>query len=670
MLKRCLGILAITFLALAQSGLKSGIDRSTLDTSCKPCDDFWRYANGTWLDKNPIPAEYARWGSFTILRDANLERTKVILENAGNAKSGTDERRVGDFYASCLDERAVEAAGITPLNQMLTKIGSIKTREDVIETLKSWELAGTMGVARVFSGPDRENSQAQITNVGNPAGLSLPDQDYYVKEDARSKEIRDEFLKHVARMLELMGDAKDTTAQSAKDILDFETLLVKAQMSRAERRDPNRTFNKMTFAGLKALAPAYDWDGVFKTLSVPTNVAINVSEPAYIKAFQTQLTSAPIATWKTWMRWRVVNERAEFLSKPFADERFHFRSTILSGVKEQQPRWKMCAAQVDRLFPDALGQLWVAKHFPPEAKRRMAELVDNMREALRQTLEEATWLEPATRQNAIKKLEAFNPKIGYPVKWRSYEKIDVKQAEFDLTLQSAELEGRRIDLAKIGKRTDREEMNMTPPTVNASYNALTNSITFPAGVLQPPFFYLEADDAVNYGAIGAAIGHEMGHGFDDQGSKFDADGNLKMWWTDSDRKKFEARANCVTSQFDSIDAGNGIRHNGKLVTGEAMGDLGGLTLAYRAYHNALKGKEAPVLDGFTGDQRFFLAFARVWAEQARLEQLRLQVTTDPHPIARFRANATLQNMTEFHKAFACKLGDAMVRPPDQQCRLW
>jgi putative endopeptidase len=667
--KQFFSVLAVALLALAQTTQKSGIDRSSLDETCKPCEDFWRYANGTWLDKNPIPAQYARWGTFNILRDANQERTKVILENAALAKAGTDERRVGDFYAACMDERAVEAAGLSPLKSSLSRIAAIRTRENLVEVLQTWEAAGNVGVTRISNQADREDSKAQITAV-SAAALSLPDRDYYTKEDSRSKEIRDEFSKHVAKLLELSGDPKETTATSAKAILDFETVLAKAQFSRVDRRDPNKTLNKMTFAELKALAPAYDWDGAFKTLGVSPDVTINVSEPAYVKAFQAQLTSVPVETWKTWLRWRVLNDQAEFLSRPFADERFHFRSTVLSGVKEQQPRWKMCATQADRLFPDALGQLWAAKHFPPEAKRRMAELVVNMREALRETLQEATWLEPATRQNAIKKLEAFDPKIGYPVKWRSYDGVEVKRAEFVGSLNAAVLEDRRVNLAKIGHPTDKTEMGMTPPTVNASYSSTTNSITFPAGILQPPFFYMDADDAVNYGAIGAVIGHEMGHGFDDQGSKSDAEGNLKMWWTESDRKKFEVRANCVTSQFDAIDVGNGIRHNGKLVTGEAMGDLGGLTLAYRAYHNSLKGKSAPVLDGFTGDQRFFLAFARVWGDQERVEQQRLQVTTDPHPIAKFRANATLSNMPEFHQAFACKLGDKMVRPPDQQCHLW
>jgi predicted metalloendopeptidase len=669
MVKKVSGFFAVVLLCLAQTGQKSGIDRSALDETCKPCDDFWRYASGTWLDKHPIPDQYARWGTFNILRDANQERTKVILESAANGNAESDERKVGEFYASCMDERAVEAAGLNPLKPALNRIASITTRDNLVETLLNWDLAGNVGVTRISNQADRENSKIQIVGV-SAVNLSLPDRDYYVKNDARSNEIRNEFLKHVARMLELAGDTKETTGLSAKNILDFETLLAKAQQTRADRRDPNKTLNKMTLAELKALAPAYDWESAFKNLGVPNGVTINVSEPAYIKAFQTQLTQAPLDTWKVWMRWRLLNERAEFLSKPFADERFHFRSTVLSGIKEQQPRWKMCAAQADRLFPDALGQLWAAKHFPPEAKRRMSDLVANMREALRQTLQEATWLDPATRENAIKKLDTFDPKIGYPAKWRTYERIDVKRGDFVGNLDRATIEDRRVSLAKIGKPTDKTEMGMTPPTVNASYSSTTNSITFPAGILQPPFFYMDADDAVNYGAIGAVIGHEMGHGFDDQGSKFDADGNLKMWWTDADRQKFEVRANCVTSQFDSIDVGNGIRHNGKLVTGEAMGDLGGLTLAYRAYHNALKGKAAPVLDGFTGDQRFFLSFARVWADQERVEQQRLQVTTDPHPIAKFRANATLSNMPEFHQAFACKLGDKMVRPVEERCKLW
>jgi putative endopeptidase len=379
----------------------------------------------------------------------------------------------------------------------------------------------------------------------------------------------------------------------------------------------------------------------------------------------------PLSDWKTWARWRIVSRAAEHLSKAFRDQDFHFSSTVLRGVKEQQPRWELCTNTLDRSLGDAVGQLYVRRYFPPEAKRRALELVENLRAALSEQLDSSEWLAAETRKNAVAKLAAFTAKIGYPDRWRDYSGVKIGRGSYFENVRAAALANRLYNLAKIGKPLDRNDWGMTPPTVNAYYNSLRNEIAFPAGILQPPFFDMSADDAINYGAIGAVIGHEMGHGFDDQGSKFDAEGNLKNWWTAEDRAKFEARAACVVEQFDTLDVGEGLRHNGKLVVGEALGDLGGLTLAYKAYQRSLRGKPAPpAIDGFTADQRFFLAFARGWAGQHRPEAQRLRLNTDPHPLYKFRANGTLQNMPEFHKAFHCQPGDPMVRPPDKQCKLW
>jgi endothelin-converting enzyme/putative endopeptidase len=640
------------------------------DTSCKPCDDFWRYATGAWLDKNPVPADRARWGKFDELSEANLERLKTILDGAAADKTASgDRRRVGDFYSSCMDTASIDAAGTKPVQPLLSRIAVIKTRQDLVGTLVSLELQDGLAPTRVTNVSDPENADQVIAGIA-VGGLSLPDRDYYFRDDARSKMIRDEFVQHVQRLLQLLGDSPETAATAAKTVMDFETALAKVTLTNVARRDPYNRVHKMDFASMEALAPAYDWKGAFQLLKVPTTVAVNVSEPEFLKEFNRQLQNTPLDAWKTWLRWRVIDDRADYLAKPFYDEWFHFERTVLSGVSVQQARWKVCVSSTDATLGEALGRLYVDKHFPPEAQRRMQELVANMRAALGEELQSAEWLAPETRVNAMRKLATFDPRIGYPVKWHDYSGVQVTRGNYLADKESAIVDERRLNAAKIGKKLDRTEWSMTPPTVNAYYTSARNSITFPAGILQPPFFDMDADDAVNYGAIGVVIGHEMGHGFDDQGSKYDADGNLKNWWTDQDRAQFEKRAACIVNQFDSIDVGEGQHHTGKLVTGEAMGDLGGATLAYKAYHKSLNGKEAPVIDGLTGDQRFFLAYARVWAANQRPEAMRRQLATDPHPLAKYRTNATLQNMPEFQRAFACKLGDPMVRPAADQCKLW
>ena len=667
---RTAAFLLVAVWCLAQSGTRSGIDRSMFDTSCKPCDDFWRYATGAWVDQHPIPADRPRWGKFDELAEANLERLRNLLEAAASDRGATgDRRRVGDFYSSCMDTAAIDAAAVKPLQPLLDRIAAIGTRPDLVATLVSLELADGLAPARITNVSDPQNAEQVIAGVTS-GGLSLPDRDYYFRDDARSRAIRDEFLMHVQKLLQLLGETPEQAAASAQAVMDFETTLAKATMTNVARRDPYNRIHKMDLAHLQELAPAYDWAGAFDLLQAPRSVAINVFETEFLKTYNRQLQEAPLETWKTWLRWRLIHARAPFMAAKFYDQWFHFERGVLFGVSQQSARWKVCVTSADATLGEALGRLYIEKYFPPEARRRMKELVENMRAALGDELKSADWLTPETRANALRKLATFDPRIGYPVKWRDYSSVRVARTSYLENEVSSIVEDRKFSAAKIGKRLDRAEWTMTPPTVNAYYTSARNSITFPAGILQPPFFDMDADDAVNYGAIGVVIGHEMGHGFDDQGSKFDADGNLKNWWTDNDRAEFDARAACIVKQFDSIDVGEGQHHTGKLVTGEAMGDLGGATLAYRAYHRSLNGKEPPVLDGLTGDQRFFLAYARVWAANQRPEAMRRQLATDPHPLAKYRTNATLQNMPEFQRAFGCKQGDPMVRAEAERCRLW
>jgi predicted metalloendopeptidase len=577
-------------------------------------------------------------------------------------------KQIGDLYAACMDTAAMDARGMEPVRPLLDKIGAISNLNGLRSALVEFQMIG-VSPALLFALPDMKNSKEMIAYVG-AGGISLPDRDYYFREDPRSQKIREEFIKHVERMFVLMGEPQDQAAAAAQKVMAFEKELAGAMLTNVQRRDPYARYHKMDVAGVNALTPDFDWKAVYRLFGVPESTPVNASEPEFLKKLNAQLTSVPLEDWKTWLRWRVVKSASSLLSKPFRDEDFRFSSTVLAGVKEPLPRWQECANTVDRALGDALGQEFVKRYFPPQAKKRMLQLVENLRATLREELEKADWLAPETKKNAVAKLNAFYAKIGYPDRWRDYSGVQIRRDRFFESVRSTTEFNRKYQISKIGKPIDRNDWGMTPPTVNAYYNPTMNEIAFPAGILQPPLFDMEADDAANYGAIGAVIGHEMGHGFDDQGSKYDAEGNLREWWTPEDRKKFEARTACVIEQYNTLDVGEGLRHNGKLVVGEALGDLGGLTLAYRAYKRSLKGKEGPVLDGFTADQRFFLSFARTWATVDRPEAMRLRLNTDPHPLPRFRALGTLQNMPEFHKAFGCKPGDPMVRPPEKQCKLW
>jgi predicted metalloendopeptidase len=662
-----------------------------MDTTCKPCTDFWRYVNGGWLDKNPIPADKSSYGPFTVLADANRERIRTILDAAAvdrSAKPGSDQRKMGDLYASCMDTAAIEARGLTPVQSDFDRISAVKSAGDLSTVLAAFQLVpkptyatvncAVVGPFRVFSERDAKNPSrviARIVERERPGGsgssvLSLPDRDYYFRDDEKSRQIRRDFLDHVARMLELTGTPRADAEGKAKTILDFETQLAASVMTIADRRDPDKTYHLTDLAGLRAIAPNFDWAQLFRTMALPDSTPVNVAEPELLKKFNEELAVAPLDTWKTWLRWRTLQLAAPYLPKAFEDEAFHFQSTILAGTTQAPSRWETCANQVDRDLGDALGRAYVNKYFPPEAKRRMIALVENLRSAMREELEQSQWMAPATKKKAIEKLNAVKIQVGYPDKSHDYSTLQINRGKYFENVRATWAYGEQYSISKIGKPVSHVDWPMTPPTVNAFSNPRELQVVFPAGILQPPFFDMQADDAANYGAIGAVIGHELGHQFDDGGSKFDATGALINWWSQEDRKKFDARTACVVDQFNTLDVGGGQHHNGKQVLGEALGDLGGLSVAYRAYHHSLNGKEAATIDGFTADQRFFIAFARVWGTQYRPQAAQLQLNSNNHPISHYRAIATLQNMPEFHIAFQCKRGDAMVRPVAEQCKLW
>jgi putative endopeptidase len=647
-----------------------GFDTKNLDRSCKPCDDFFEFAMGGWMKANPVPPEYSTWGSFTVLLDKNQQNLRQILEKEENAKaaSGSNGQKIGDFYASCMDTSAIEAAGARPIEPEMARIAAVT---DVASLQLETSRLQAQGVGAMFRFGSRQDAKdsTQVIAAAGQGGLGLPDRDYYLREDEKSKKLRDAYVAHAQKLFELLGDPSDKAATEAKTILGIETALAKVSMSNVDLRDPNKTYHRMSLEDVQTLAPNISWAIYFDQVGVPGLKDLNVGQPDFFKSLSGQLTSTPIEDWKTYLRWTLVNTTAPGLSEPFVAEDFAFNGKELRGAKEILPRWKRCVTATDRSLGEALGQVYVEKYFPPDAKAHALEMVHNLTAALRQDIPTLSWMGAATRTQAITKLQAFGVKIGYPDKWRDYSGLNIVRNNYmQNELGAAHFEFAR-QLKKIGKPVDKTEWGMTPPTVNAYYRSSMNEIVFPAGILQPPFYDPKADDAVNYGGMGAVIGHEITHGFDDQGSKFDAQGNLKDWWSADDLKNFKERATCVSDQFDGYVVDGDLHENGKLVLGESIADLGGLTIAYAAYEKSLEGKpRPPEKDGFTAEQRFFLGWAQIWGANERLEYARLLANTNPHPLPRFRGNGPLSNMAEFAKAFGCKKGDAMVR--EQACKIW
>ena len=650
-----------------------GFDLSNLDRSVSPCDDFYKFANGGWMKNNPIPPDRSTWASYSKLTNQNEEALHGILEKASkdrSAKPGSNWHKIGDFYASCMDDSAIDAAGTKPLDPIFQQIAQIKDLPGLRAEIARLQLVGVNAVFEFGSQQDYKDS-TQVIAAARQGGLSLPDRQYYLDEDDHSKQLRAGYVQHVTNMFKLLGDDDATVASEAKVVMDIETMLAKASTKREDLRNPDANYHKLTLAELADLTPHFAWSEYFSEVGAPGVAFANVAQTDFFKAVDSALVSVPLDEWKTYLRWQVIHDAAPALPKKFVDEDFDFFGRQLTGSQQILPRWQRCVQMTDGELGEALGQFYVKQYFPPEAKARALALVRNLLDTLRDDLSTLDWMSEPTRQQALHKLDAMTLKIGYPDKWRDYSAYHVARVPYvENAMHGDEFEFAR-DLAKIGKPVDRTEWHMSPPTVNAYYSAQRNEIVFPAGILQPPYFDATADDALNYGAIGSVMGHEMTHGFDDQGARFDADGTLKNWWTPEDLKNFHERGQCIVDEFDGFEVEPGLHENGKLEEGEAIADLGGLVIAHAAFERTLAGKPAPApIDGFTAEQRFFLGYSRDWSVNYRPESQRLHAKTDSHPLNFLRVDGTIPNVPAFAKAWGCSEKSAMVRPPAMRCRIW
>jgi len=659
---------------VGQEAPKPGLRPADINTSIKPCEDFFEYANGTWLKTTQIPAEYPMWGAFMEIRERNLETLKGLLSEVSARKDwpkGSIQQMVGDFYATGMDETRIEQEGLKPLRPEFQRIEKIRNPRDLAQAIARLHRRCSAPAFGFGVGQDDKESTTYIAQLGQ-GGLGLPDRDYYTQDDDKSKQLRAQYQAHVARMFELLGDKPEQAQANAKTVMELETRLAKASMTKVEQRDPNAIYHKFTRQELARKAPGFPWEAYFQGIGLPAaETRLLVRQPAFFKELGAMAKSVPAARWKTYLRWHLIHDNAGELNKAFVDENFAFFGKTLNGTKEMSPRWKRVQNATDNLLGEALGRLYVEKAFKPEAKQKALDLVANLRAALKERIEVLDWMSAETKQKALVKLASFAVKIGYPDTWRDYSKLEILPQPYVLnTIAATEFEFQR-GLAKLGKPLDRSEWFMSPATVNAYYNPSLNEIVFPAGILQAPFFDAAADDAVNYGGIGMVIGHEMTHGFDDEGRQYDAEGNLKDWWTAEDVKAYESRQEMVVKQYEAFEALPGLKLNGKLTLGENIADLGGLKIAYAAFQKSLEGKPRPALiDGFTPEQRFFLGYAQSWRFMAREETARMRVVTDPHSPARFRVIGPLSNLPEFFAAFGCPEGVAMVRPKEQRPTIW
>ncbi len=661
--------LALATPIIAQT--QQGIEVSDMDRKVAPCNDFYDYANGTWRAQNPIPASMDRWSRRWAAGEANKEQLKTLLEEAAAKRDqpkGSSTQLTGDFYAACTDMSAIDAAGVTPLKPMLQQIDAIHDVAGVQKMIVELQALSLHVPFALGSYPDPHNPSMTIADIG-AAGLGLPDRDYYLKPEQRFKDAREKYLVHVANIFKLAGYNQADATKAAGTVMQFETALAKASLDNVAKRDPQQLDHEMSFDAMTKLAPHFDWATYFESAKIPRD-GLNVEEPAFLQEFDKQLTGASMTDWKTYLTWQLLHGAAAYLSQPFVDENFAFYQKDLEGRAELKPRWKQCSEAADNLLGDPLGKEYAARYFPPAAKARAKEMVTNILGAMTDTVKNLDWMGPETKKKALEKLSTFNVQIGYPDEWRDYSKVDITRGSFFTDVMNAAKFQVTDDIAQIGKPTDRNRWYMTTPTSDASYNPLINTITFPAGILQPPAFSMNYADAVNYGAIGVVIGHEVSHGFDDEGSQFDAQGRLNNWWTPEDRKRFDAKTQCVVDQFNNYYIEPGIHHNGKLVLGESIGDLGGVKIAYLAFQKDQKAKPQPTIDGFTPDQQFFIAWGQFRGDETRPETQRKMIEGDPHPIAKYRVIGPLSNFPPFAQAFSCKAGSPMVRPPDKQCVVW
>jgi endothelin-converting enzyme/putative endopeptidase len=662
---------ALTALA-AGAADQRGIEVGDLNRSVDPCTDFFEYANGTWRANNPIPSYMDRWSRRWASGEINKDQLHTILDEVSARQdwpAGSHEQLIGDTYAACMDQAAIDKLGIAPAQSVLNEIDAIESRADLGKMISKFHAIGMPAPFGLTASPDNHEPTKVIANVF-ASGLGLPDRDYYLKPEPRFAEARDKYRAHVKNMFVLAGlDA--SAAQAASDtVFAFEKTLAEASLDNVALRDPASTDHKLEFAALRKMVPHIDWEAYFKDAKIPT-IPLNVQEPKFMKEVDRQLAKAPLSTWKTYLKWQFLHGASDVLASPFEEESFAFYGKYLSGTAEMKPRWKRCVENVDGLLGDALGRKYVEKNFPPEAKARMQEMVKNILLAMKDTIGGLTWMGDDTKKKALEKLSTFNPKIGYPDKWKAYAGVVVKRDSFWNAVESASRWNIADRDATIGKPVDRGRWGMTPPTSNAYYNPLLNEIVFPAGILQPPAFSVEETDAVNYGAIGVVIGHEISHGFDDEGAQYDAQGKLNNWWTAADLKKFQAHGQCVVDQFEGYFIEPGIHHNGKLVLGESIGDLAGAKLAFLAYKKSREGKgPEATIDGFTPEQQFFISWGQWRGDAIRPETQRTMVQGDPHPIAKYRVIGPLSNLPAFQEAFSCKADAPMVRSAEKRCEVW
>jgi putative endopeptidase len=648
-----------------------GLDRRNMDLTANPCVDFYQYANGNWLKNNPIPADQSGWGLGSEVRERNYLLLRDILDESAkaNAAAGTNKQKVGDFWRTAMDTAAIEKQGAQPLAAELAKIDKLATPEDIAALIRAEQVTSESNVFGLGVLPDLKNSTPYMVYAVQ-GGLGLPDRDYYTRTDDESKQLREKYVAHVANMLQLLGDKPESAQQAARDILALETRFANASLTNVELRNPANYYNPKSPAEADAATPRFSWTQQLKDLGLADLSTFSFAHPKFFAEFNAALAEVPVATWKNYLRWQLVNSYAPYLSDAFVNENFAFFGKTLQGSQELRPRWKRAIDQTSNSLGEALGEVYVERAFPPATKKRADEMIQNLRGAIRTRLTGLDWMGDETKKQALVKLDAFVSKIGYPDKWRDYSALTIGHDSYAANVRAANIFELRRNLNKIGQPIDRGEWGMSPQTINAYYNPLMNEIVFPAAIMLPPYFDGDMDDAVNYGGMGGIIGHEFMHGFDDQGSQFDAQGNMKSWWTADDRKRFEERTQKLVDEYGKFVAVDDLHVNGKLTLGENIGDSAGVTMAYAALQKALEGKERKTIDGFTPEQRFFLAWAQVWRRNYRPESLKLQVNTDPHSPSKFRVMGPLVNMPEFAQAFGCKEGDPMVAPAATRATIW
>jgi putative endopeptidase len=672
-LKALLPVLLLSQLVLSQSAALHSIDVTDLDKKVDPCTDFYEFANGSWRASHPIPATMVRWSKRWESGETTKDKLKDVLDAAQQdttAAKGSTDQIIGDYYGACMDEARVNARGIEPLKAWFVKIDAVKDTGGLQPVIADMQDINVAVPFNLGAATDPHKPTWVLADLG-ASGYALPDRDYYLKPDARFKEAREKYVEHIAKMFVLVGWDQKSAAAAAQTVMSMETKFAEASLDNVALRNPSATDHNTTFAQLQTMAPHFDWAEYFKHNQLVQNVDLNVDQPKYMQEFDRQLQQNSLANWRVYLKWQILNSVPDALSAPIEEEDFAFFGKYLRGQTEMKPRWKRCVESTDQFLGEALGKKYAEKYFPPEAKARAQEMVRNILAAMRDDILSRPWMSDETKERAMAKIATFNPKIGYPDKWKDYSKVDIRRDAFFEDYLAARRFVVEDDLQTIGKPVDRGRWGMTPPTSNAYYNARWNEIVFPAGILQPPGFDVNAVDAVNYGSIGVVIGHEISHGFDDQGAKSDYLGSLRNWWTPNDLAQFQQRGACVADQFDNYFIEPGVHHNGKLVLGESIGDLGGAKIAFLAYEKSLEGKPRPPdIDGFTPEQQFFIAWGQWRGDAIRIEEQRVMMQSDPHPIGKYRVIGPLSNLPEFQAAFSCKADAPMVRPADKRCDVW